>query len=131
MNNYFDNRPSVGKGDTEGNNANVNNIPAEELREETSPVVEKTAAEAAPIVGTDAETPAEAEHVISYRDGDAPATSYHMTGDSLVKDDLASAEEEYGDDMSETVYFATLILDEELIAQINAYFDKSVPETDK
>ena len=49
----------------------------------------------------------------------------------ISPDDLASAEEEYGDDMSETVYFATLISDEELIAQINAYFDKSVPETDK
>ena len=40
-------------------------------------------------------------------------------------EDLALAEEEYGDEMDETVYRATLISDESLIKLLDSYFDKN------
>ena len=45
-------------------------------------------------------------------------------------EDLALAEEEYGGEIEETVYRATLISDESLIKLLDSYFDKNTESTD-
>ncbi len=47
----------------------------------------------------------------------------------ISPEDLELAAEEYGDEIDETVYFATLISDEEVLSLINSYFEEKTEET--
>lgn len=46
----------------------------------------------------------------------------------ISPDDLEVATEEYGDEIGETIYYATLISDEEVSELINSYFEKKTEE---
>lgn len=47
----------------------------------------------------------------------------------ISREDLELAAEEYGDEIDETVYFATLISDEEVSDLIDSYFEEKTEET--
>lgn len=47
----------------------------------------------------------------------------------IFPEDIELAAEEYGDEIDETVYFATLISDEEVSDLIDSYFDEKTEET--
>lgn len=49
----------------------------------------------------------------------------------ISPDDLSLATEEYGDEIGETVYLATLISDEELTDLIDSYFEKKTAVTEE
>ncbi len=49
----------------------------------------------------------------------------------ISPEDLSAATEEYGDEIDETVYLATLISDEEMSDLINSYFENKTEETEE
>ena len=94
MNNYFDNRPSAGNDNAE-NSIKNENVNAQSFHDavpeaETVSAEVKEVNDAPTSILNNDQASSEAEHVISFREDDTEpnSTSYHLTGDNLVKDEM-------------------------------------------